>query len=130
MTTKEYSGINIQWPISEKIIDGSKSIETRTYPIPPKFLNKEIVLIETPGKSGSFRSRIRAVIRFTGCFKYMSKKSFYKDSKHHLVTPSSEWAWEPSKGKWGWKVEVIKVFDDPIPMPKRTGVKYSSGIQI
>ena len=130
MRKKTYTGINIQWPISELILSGKKTIETRTYPIPPKYLNQEMILIETPGRHGKFKSRMRAFIVFTGCFQYDDATSFYRDSKHHAVTPDSDWAWDKSKGKWGWKVKVIKVFDEPIPLQKRTGIKFSKNIKI
>lgn len=125
---KEYSGINIQWPISELILSGKKTIETRTYPIPKKYLNEEMILIETPGKKGKFKSRMRAIIKFTDCFEYKSKSSFYRDSARHCVTPNSEWAWQPERGKWGWIVVVVKVFESPMALQKRSGIKFSSGI--
>jgi hypothetical protein len=124
---KEYSGINIQWPISELILTGKKTIETRTYPIPNHYLNKEMILIETPGKKGNFKSRMRGIILFTDCFEYENKSAFYKDSKKHCVTPNSEWAWI-DKPKWGWKVEIKKLFPKPLPLQKRAGIKFSRGI--
>ena len=132
MTNQEnrYTGINIQWPISELIINGKKTIETRTYPIPKNYLGKEMLLIETPGKNREFKSRIRAKIIFTRCFEYLNEKSFYKDQKLHCVTPGSGWAWNDDKGKWGWELRIIEVFDTPIPMPKKTGIKYSKDISI
>lgn len=129
MPKKTYSGINIQWPISELILSGKKTIETRTYPIPPHYLNKEMILIETPGKKGKFKARMRGIIVFTDCFEYKSKAAFYRDSKKHCVTPDSEWAWK-DKPKWGWEVSVRKVFDNPPPLQKRTGIKFSQAIAI
>lgn len=127
MGTKEYTGINIQWPISELILSGEKSIETRTYPIPPNYLNKEMILIETPGPNGKFKSRMKGIIVFTDCFEYSSKTAFYKDSKKHRVSRKSEWAWT-DKIKWGWAVKVNKIFTPPLPLQKRAGIKYSKGI--
>lgn len=129
MSKKTYTGINIQWPISELILSGEKTIETRTYPIPVKYKGKEMILIETPGKAGNFKARMRAIITFSDCFQYNSKTAFYKDSSKHLVTPSSEWSWT-DKPKWGWKIHVIKIFKEPLPIQKRTGIKYSTGITL
>lgn len=125
---KEYSGINIQWPISELILTGEKTIETRIYPTPEKYLNEEMILIETPGKKGKFKAQMRGIIKFTNCFQYKNKTAFYRDKEKHCVTPDSDWAWQPEKGKWGWEVEVMKLFDVPIPLQKRAGIKYSNGI--
>ena len=105
---KTYPGINIQWPISELILSGEKTIETRTYPIPEKYLNKEMVLIETPGSKGKFKARTRAIIKFTGCFQYKNRKEFYDDFRRHRVSKNSPWAWIDDNSKWGWHLELIK----------------------
>lgn len=128
--SKSYNGINIQWPISSLILSGEKTIETRTYPIPQHYVGKEMLLIETPGKKGNFKSRIRGVIKFTRCFKYDNERQFYLDAERHRVTPESEWAWNADKEKWGWEVLVLEVFTDPIPMPKKTGIKYCKDIRL
>jgi len=122
-------GINIQYPISVEIISGRKIIETRTYDLPKKYLGKDIFLVETPGKSGKFKARITGVIRFTSSWKYKSKKDFYNDSFKHLVDASSQWAWS-DKPKWGWSLEVIKVFETPILAPQKRGIIFSSMINI
>jgi hypothetical protein len=127
---KVYTGINIQFPISELIISGKKKIETRTYPVPDKYLGQEMLLIETPGINGEFKSRIRAVIVFSSCFEYKDKAEFYKDVNKHCVTFDSAWAWDDSKGKWGWNVEVKEVFNSPLPLKKRTGIIYSINLSI
>lgn len=126
--SKTYTGINIQWPISELIIDGSKTIETRTYPIPEKYLNEEMLLIETPGKSGDFKARIRAIIKFKRCFQYKSKTEFYKDFDKHCVEKGSIWDWR-DKSKWGWEVEVIKILKTPQPV-KKHGIVYRKEISL
>lgn len=128
MSKQEYTGINIQWPISEDIVSGKKTIETRTYPIPQKYLNQKMVLVETPGKHGVFKARITAIIIFTDCFKYQSKKDFYKDSSKHLVTKGSKWAWR-DKAKWAWKVEVVKKLKTPV-ICKTKGIIYRKNILI
>lgn len=127
---KEYVGINIQYPISELILSGKKTIETRTYPIPKHYIGKEMVLIETPGKRGKFKARMVGLIRFSESFRYGSKREFYKDAGRHCVTPDSVWAWEGGVAKWGWPVEVLRVFPEPLPLQKRAGIKFSTGIQL
>jgi hypothetical protein len=124
-----YTGINIQWPISQLILSGEKIVETRTYPIPKPFLNTDMILIETPGKEKKFKSRMVAIIRFTECFAYKSKREFYQDKLRHLVAPESPWSWK-DKQKWGWKVEIKRVFKKPVPIQKRTGIKYSKDISL
>ena len=126
--SKLYDGINIQWPISQLIFEGKKTIETRTYSLPSTYLNKPILLIETPGKKGGFKSRIIAEIRFTSSFLYKDSLDFYLDQDLHFVSPHSEWAWK-DKPKYGWKVEVIKKIDPPIECLKR-GITFRKGIEL
>ena len=122
-----YPGINIQWPISELILSGEKTIETRTYPIPKKYLNQEMVFIETPGPKGKFKARVRAIIKFTNCFQYKSKKEFYADFKRHRVSKDSSWAWK-EKSKWGWEILVVKFVDGTFQNPK--GIIFTKEIRL
>ena len=127
---RKLSGINIQWPISELILQGKKTIETRTYPVPQKYLNQDMIMIETPGKSGRFKSRMRCILKFTECFQYKSRQDFYNDIDKHCVSKDSPWKWDPTKPKWGWIVEVVEVFDKPLQLKKRPGIKFSTDIEI
>lgn len=124
---KTYTGINIQYPISRIILDKSKTIETRTYPIPEKYLGQELLFIETPGKEGDFKARIVGTIKFKSCFLYKSKADFYKDIKKHKVGKDSPYAWK-DKPKWGWIVESVKPLKKPVPAPKKKGIKFTTGI--
>ena len=124
---KSYPGINIQWPISELILSGEKTIETRTYPIPQKYLNQEMVLIETPGPKGKFKARTRAIIKFTDCFLYKSKREFYADSERHRVSKNSPWAWT-DKPKWGWSILLVSKIESRHILNK--GFLFTSSIKI
>lgn len=126
---KNYTGINIQWPISADIVSGEKTVETRTYPLPDRYKDVEMILIETPGKKGKFKSRITAIIKFTNCINYKDKTEFYKDKSKHLVTEDSEWAWKDKK-KYGWEVQIVKKFKEPIPFLQKKGIVYTKNITI
>lgn len=126
---KFYTGLNIQYPISQAIAKGIKTIETRTYPISCKYLDKELILIETPGKKGGFKSRAIAIIKITECFKYPSKKKFYEECDKHLVTSDSPWAWK-DKAKYGWRVEVLKTISPPITISQTKGIIYTKNIEL
>lgn len=129
MPKKTYTGLNIQWPISELILNGKKIIETRTYPLPEKYLNEEMLLIETPGKHGRFKARIRAIIKFKSIIEYKNKKKFHEDYKRHKVEENSIWDWK-DKPKWGWEVEIIKVLSKPIHLTKQKGIIYTKDITL
>lgn len=127
---KSYVGINIQFPISQLIVSGKKTIETRTYPIPDDYVGKEMVLVETPGKDGKFKSRIIAIIQFGPSFKYESKSTFYSDVGKHCVTKDSPWAWQQEKGKWGWPILSVKTLETPSIVKKRIGIKFTKELSI
>ena len=127
---KTYTGINIQYPISQVILSGEKTVETRTYPIPKKYVGQEMLLIETGGKVSKFKARAVAVIRFGESFKYQSESDFYDDFKRHRVDSESPWAWDLSRGKWGWPVEVIRILSNPTIPKKRLGIKFTCGLEI
>src|SRR4051812_17550560 len=109
-----FVGINIQWPISSRILDGTKTIETRTYPIPLKYIGKDLLIIETPGKEGKFKARIVGLVRFSGSFKYSSREHFAADHGRHLVSRDSPWFWK-GKAKWGWEIVSVKRFPHSKP---------------
>ena len=124
------SGINIQAPWTTLLLDGKKTIETRTYPIPKHYIDQELVIIETPGKKGKFRSRMIGLIVFGESFRYESSTEFYADFSRHFVTKESAWAWHNTKPKWGWPVQVVKQFKKAIPLEKRGGIKFTKNIKI
>ena len=124
---KTLPGINIQYPISRRIIDGSKCIETRTYPLPKQYEGKDLYIVETPGPSGDFRARIIGVIRFSKSFKYESKKSFQNDFHKHLVDSNSPYAWK-SKAKWGWVIERVIPLSKEVKAPPRRGIVFTKAI--
>ncbi len=129
--SKVYPGINIQWPWSQFIIEARKTVETRTYPIPPKYLNVEMALIETPGlfvNTGQAPStaQIIGIIKFTKCTKYKSKSHWLKDEKRHLVKiDDAQFGWTNGP-KWAWEVQIIHVFTSPISAPKRKGIVFTT----
>lgn len=126
---KTYTGLNIQFPISELITSKKKSIETRTYPIPDKYKNVPMLMVETPGPKGNFKSRIVAVIVFEDSFKYDNANAFYADKSKHHVTPDSDWAWQDSRPKWGWKIKSVKKVK-PREVRKRLGIKYTLNLSL
>ncbi len=127
---KKLPGINIQWPISQLILSGEKTIETRTYPIPQKYLERELYIIETPGKKGKFEARVIGIVVFEGCFLYKNEKEFYKDYKNHKVDKESIWAWNSSSPKWGWKIKEIISFKSPLPFKGNKGIKFTSQVSL
>ncbi|MDB5037170.1 MAG: hypothetical protein JWQ35_698 [Bacteriovoracaceae bacterium] len=100
-------GLNVQEPWAQLIIDHKKTVETRTYPIPSKHLNKLIAIIETY-PSNAKTARVVGIVKFSSCFQYKNKAHFKRDEESHLVSESDIFAWSKDKKKWGWKISYTK----------------------
>lgn len=129
MKKKVLPGVNIQFPISRLILEGEKSVETRTYSLPEKYIGIDMAMIETPGKAGAFKARVVAIIRFGEPFKYASKREFRQDVKRHCVSAGSTWDWS-DKAKWGWPVRVIKRLEKPKPFDGRKGIRFTASLEL
>ena len=129
-------GLELQSPWAEAILDGTKSIETRLYPLPTGLVGKRIMIIKTPsgiaGKSdmgnrvvfGSSSAKLIGWCIFSGCQKYTTKESFEKDESKHLVTPESGYGWKEgvTRAVFGWVVDKYGSSD-----PKAAG--FNLGIR-
>lgn len=128
MSSREFVGLNIQWPISTLILNLEKSIETRFYPLPSKYVGQDLIFIETPGPNGDFESRMVGIIRFGESFEYKSKKQFHKDRKLHRVEEGSLWDWKHGKTKWGWPIQELRAFSNSVSVGKKRGIVFRTGI--
>ena len=121
------SGINIQYPWSQLLVNGEKVIETRSYPIPEKFIGKPLAIIQTPGKFKNEveKTMIIGLIYFKHSKQYRSKKEWLSDYKNHLVKKDDPlYGWSKTKEKWGWVVEKVIKISPPISPPKKRGIMY------
>jgi hypothetical protein len=125
------TGINIQAPWAYLLINGSKSVETRSYPLPQKYEGVELALIETPGKSKKFKSRIIGTITFSHSFEYRDENDWKNDFNRHKVHETcSLYGWYDNKLKCGWVVSNIKKFDEPFDPPRQRGIIFVSGCNV
>ena len=125
------TGINIQTPWSELLINEVKSVETRSYPLPEKYVGEEIALIETPGRYGRFKARIIGTITFSHSFKYPDQKAWQDDYNRHCVAVDDPiYNWKDDKPKYGWVVSKVTKFDKPLDIRKRKGIIFTSGIKL
>ena len=127
----QMTGLNIQVPWSTLLINGQKTVETRSYPLPQKYKSVELALIETPGKYGRFKSRIIGTITFSHSFLYQDKQVWSCDYNRHKVKDDDEfYSWSPFKFKYGWVVSDIKKFDRHIAAPKKKGIVFTKNCQV
>jgi hypothetical protein len=126
MSNIKHPGINVQAPWARLLLEQKKQIETRTYPLPAKYVGKDLWLIETPGSLGKFKARVIGVIRFAESKEYGSKDEFNSDIDLHLVHPDNqEYRWRAGIRKFGWIVEsVCRTEEFEAPFPR--GIVYAS----
>jgi hypothetical protein len=129
-------GVNIQWPWSELLLTGQKLVETRSYPLPLKYKDQWLAVIETPGPRGSKeaginKARIKGLIQFHDSFAYPHSKAWLEDYRRHLVSPDdASFAFDPNKEKWGWLVNRTLLFAHSIEAPKKRGIVFASVCEI
>lgn len=130
MSKRKVTGINIQFPISQLILKGKKTIETRTYPIPEQYVGQEMAIIETPGPAGDFPARVVGLVTFERCFQYKNAQLFYADESKHQVSKNSPWKWNPEKPKWGWVIKIVIEFQKPKIPPRKKGIVYTKNVEV
>lgn len=134
--SKSIPGIHIQWPWSQMILNGKKVVETRSYPIPEKYLGNPLAIIETPGKRGKreggvTKSQIVGIVIFEKCYKYETKNQWAKEFKKHLVTINDpNFAFHPEKAKWGWKIMKVLRLKTPTEPPAKRGITFVADCEV
>jgi len=126
-------GLNLQAPWSQMIVDGIKTVETRFYPLPKKYIGQEMALIETPGKNGKFKARVTGIVVFGEPFLYDSKRKFYADQNRHLVClKNSDYNWDSGMGKkkWGWPIIKIRKIEKPLEVVSTRGIVFARQVEI
>lgn len=122
-------GLNIQYPWSEMLLLGDKVVETRSYPLPKRLEGMELALVETPGKSKKFKTRIVGTITFSHCFEYRSKQDWQNDFNRHKVLDCDEYCWS-GKPKYGWVVSQIFRLQKATAPPKKRGMVYVKNCRV
>jgi len=125
--------VNIQAPWAEYILQGTKTIETRRYPLPKKYIGKEMVIIETHPANNKARSKLVGVVVFGKPFQYLSRADFYADSTRHLVNRDTirfSWAAGDEKKRWGWPVlRVVRISSQDVGNQTR-GIIFARQVEV
>lgn len=129
-------GINIQWPWSQRILSGDKLVETRTYPLPEKYIGQELAIIETPGRqrkssTGPRSAQIIGIVVFSGSFQYRSRAQWRNDKVRHCVDVDDIlFGWANDRLKFGWEIQSVFKLRNPLEAPKRRGIIFASNCLI
>ena len=111
----------VTFPWTEKLLAGEKTIETRTYALPPRYLLQTVALYETDGTGNvGVLDRCVGLIEFSGCKEYKTKEEWRKDSKHHCVPGDAapeDYGWVEGVPRFGWTVQYVRrTKRHPLPM--------------
>ncbi|RYZ82222.1 MAG: hypothetical protein EOP06_22045 [Proteobacteria bacterium] len=133
---KSLTGINVQWPWSELLINSKKTIETRTYRMSDKLKGVELALIETPGPRGKrdagiLKARIIGTIIFGESYQYESKKHWIEEFEQHQVPLDDEqYEYEEGDVKWAWTVVRVEKLDKPVQVPAKRGIVFAKNCKV
>jgi hypothetical protein len=111
--------LEMQEPWADALMSGKKTIETRTYNLPPSLIGRKICILQTPSGTAQVSSLDNEIllnsssVRLLGwCIfgrvkQYTSKEDFEDDEPAHLVKRSSWYGWKEgaTKAIYGWVVE-------------------------
>jgi hypothetical protein len=113
----DYS-LEVQIPWSQYLLDGRKTVETRSYKLPSELLNRRIAILQTPsgiaGISGlsdtvdlvkSSDCCIIGWVIFSSIKMYSSHAEFFADQNLHMVNENSSYGFKQGKEIYGWIVE-------------------------
>ena len=133
-------GLNIQWPFSQLILAGIKTVEVRGYDLCYKYPNvlpgEEVWLIETPGPPKALKSaigdrmdmgqrpkraQIVGTVIFSNAEKYADVNAFRADARRHCIAECGDKDWNGTSGsRYAWQVEAVRSLVSPICDPPKT----------
>lgn len=113
--------LEVQSPWSQRLLDGSKTIETRSYALPPELLGRPVQVLESrPGRDGVSAIgdtvdpgapglSIVGEVVFRSSEAYETREAWAGDAERHLVPPDSKgYGWKGPGSVCGWVVGGVK----------------------
>ena len=108
-------GFMVRGEWANMLLSGEKTVETRSYPIPPELIGQPLLLIKTGTPTGAMAI---GMIQFKGSIRYRSKAAWASDRKRHRVPANSKvYGWKTDKEKHGWVVQSVHPLPAPVPAP-------------
>jgi hypothetical protein len=118
--------LEIQSPWAEALMNGTKTIETRAYDLPPALLGQKIWILQSPVgtdqvsslsndiRLDSSHAKMIGWCIFDQVKHYTTKERFESDASAHLVPPNSGYAWNEDTTKviYGWIVTSFGQSDE------------------
>jgi hypothetical protein len=112
-------------------MSGKKTVETRSYPIPQKYIGQPLALIETPGprgkrEAGIEHARIIGIVTFSRSFEYKTKRHWLQDVARHCVKGDDpQFQYQLGKPKWGWEIGRVQPIVPAVDAPLKKGIVFA-----
>ena len=120
-------GLNVRneagFPFADWIVDGLKTIETRSKANLDRLIGHRIKIIRT----GQGKAQIIGEVTVTGSKQYRTKDQFEADYQQHLVRSGSQFDFDGSK--IGYLLTNPKRYNQPYDAPYPRGIVYTKQIK-
>ena len=121
--------LEVQQPFSQYLLDGRKTIETRSYPLPEELRSKQIYLLSSvqgEAKKSSLPDIVIAskhddlkligILQFSKSVQYTCLDLWNTERCKHMVEECSAYDFKGDADVFGWAVESVSVIEN-LPLP-------------
>ena len=142
--TLNLPGLNINWPFSQLILAGVKTVEVRSYALGYRNIAQpdvEMWLVETPGIANAISkggvlvggvavaprpkdAQIVGAVTFSHSVEYETPAAFRADSENHRIAKGGSYDWDGKAERHAWRVSAVRRLARPVPQP---GAKGTTG---
>ena len=147
--TVSYPGLNVQWPFSQLILSGVKTVEVRSYALGWRNIARpgvEMWLVETLGDASAIskgwvlqgdtaveprpkHAQIVGTVTFSeveegSSGRYNNLAEFSGDIKSHRIGSGGKFDWKGEGALYKWRVSAVRRLAQPVPQP---GFKGTTG---
>jgi hypothetical protein len=139
--TLSLPGLNINWPFSQLILAGVKTVEVRTYALGHRNIAQpdvEMWLVETPAKANAISkgwvlpggdavaprpkdAQIVGTVTFSRSDEYETPAAFRADRENHRIAQGGSYDWDGKGERHAWRVSAVRRLARPVPQPGGKG---------
>ena len=137
--TLSLPGLNINWPFSQLILAGVKTIEARSYGLGYRNIAQpgvEMWLVETPAPANAAskgwvlaggaamaprpeKAQMVGTITFPRSEEYESLAASRADRENHRIAKGGHYDWDGNGERHAWRVPTVRRLAQPVPQPGR-----------
>ena len=139
--TLSLPGLNINWPFSQLILAGVKTVEVRSYALGYRNIAQpdvEMWLVETPANANAISkgwvlaggaamaprpkdAQIVGTVTFSRSEEYERPAAFRADKENHRIAKGGSFDWGGEGERHAWRVSAVRRLARPVPQPGGKG---------